>query len=80
MNSQQTDSTQPLRKIIHCDCDSFFASVEMRDDPNLQDVPLAIGGKPESRGVVATCNYKAREYGIHSAMPMSQAVRLCPHY
>jgi len=78
MNTQHLDNTLPLRKIIHCDCDSFFASVEMRDDPNLQNVPLAIGGKPESRGVVATCNYRAREYGIHSAMPMSQAVRLCP--
>ena len=67
-----------MRKIIHCDCDSFFASVEMRDDPSLRDVPLAVGARPEQRGVVTTCNYNAREYGIHSAMPMSRALRLCP--
>lgn len=67
-----------MRKIIHCDCDSFYASVEMRDDPSLLSLPIAIGGKPNKRGVVATCNYNAREYGVHSAMPMSQAVRLCP--
>jgi len=68
-----------MRKIIHCDCDSFYASVEMRDDPSLQSLPIAIGGRPDKRGVVATCNYNAREYGVHSAMPMSQAVRLCPN-
>jgi DNA polymerase-4 len=67
-----------LRKIIHCDCDSFYASVEMRDDPALADLPLAVGGQPDKRGVVATCNYRARAYGIHSALPMAQAVRLCP--
>jgi len=67
-----------MRKIIHCDCDSFYASVEMRDDPGLRDVPVAVGGRPGQRGVVATCNYNARDYGIHSAMPMSQAIRKCP--
>ena len=67
-----------LRKIIHCDCDCFYAAVEMRDDPSLANVPVAVGGAAERRGVVATCNYQAREYGIHSAMPTAQALRLCP--
>ena len=67
-----------MRKIIHCDCDSFYASVEMRDNPQLRNLPVAVGGRPQQRGVVATCNYKAREFGIHSAMPMSQAIRNCP--
>ena len=68
-----------MRKIIHCDCDCFYASVEMRDNPKLTQLPLAIGGSPQKRGVVATCNYPARRFGIHSAMPMSQAVRACPN-
>jgi DNA polymerase-4 len=50
----------------------------MRDDPSLRGRPLAIGGQPDQRGVVATCNYEARRFGIRSAMPMSQAVRRCP--
>jgi DNA polymerase-4 len=50
----------------------------MRDDPSLRDLPIAIGGKSDRRGVVATCNYKAREYGVRSAMPTGQALRLCP--
>ena len=70
--------TEKLRKIIHCDCDSFYASVEMRDNPALRAQPVAVGGRPSSRGVVATCNYNARAFGVHSAMPMSQALRLCP--
>ncbi len=68
-----------MRKILHADCDCFYAAVEMRDDPSLQDVPLVIGGRAEHRGVVATCNYPAREYGIRSAMSMAHAKRLCPH-
>ncbi len=67
------------RKIVHCDCDSFYASVELRDLPALRASPVAVGGSPNQRGVVATCNYEARKYGIHSAMPMSQAVKRCPH-
>jgi DNA polymerase-4 len=68
-----------MRKIIHCDCDCFFAAVEMRDNPALADIPIAIGGSVERRGVVATCNYPARAYGIHSAMPTAQALKRCPH-
>ena len=67
-----------MRKIIHCDCDSFYASVEMRDDPSLRELPIAVGGSASRRGVIATCNYAARKYGLHSAMPMAQAMRLCP--
>ncbi|WP_431474816.1 DNA polymerase IV [Marinobacter sp. KM021] len=67
----------PQRKIIHVDCDCFYAAVEMRDDPTLRDVPLAVGGA-EGRGVVTTCNYRARAFGVRSAMPGSEARRLCP--
>lgn len=66
------------RKIIHCDCDCFYAAVEMRDNPALRDIPIAIGGRVENRGVIATCNYPARRYGIHSAMPTAQALKRCP--
>jgi len=66
------------RKIIHCDCDSFYASVEIRDNPSLKDVPLAVGGSSDRRGVIATCNYVARRYGVKSAMPTAQALKLCP--
>ncbi|WP_439654778.1 DNA polymerase IV [Trinickia terrae] len=67
-----------MRKIIHCDCDCFYASVEMRDDPSLRGRPLAVGGRPEARGVIATCNYEARRYGVHSAMSSALAMRKCP--
>ncbi|RDE24120.1 DNA polymerase IV [Motiliproteus coralliicola] len=66
------------RKIIHADCDCFFAAVEMRDDPSLRDIPFAIGGDPGRRGVISTCNYPAREFGIHSAMASGLAVKRCP--
>jgi DNA polymerase-4 len=68
----------PARKIIHCDCDCFYAAVEMRDNPALRDLPIAVGGRADQRGVVATCNYEARRYGIHSAMATAQALKLCP--
>ena len=65
--------------IIHIDMDAFYASVEIRDNPALRDKPVIIGGSPQGRGVVSTANYVAREFGVHSAMPAAQAVRLCPH-
>jgi DNA polymerase-4 len=66
------------RKIIHSDCDCFYAAVEMRDDPSLRGRPLAVGGRPDQRGVVATCNYEARRFGVRSAMATSQALQRCP--
>ena len=70
--------TAHCRKIIHIDMDAFFAAVEQRDHPEYQNQPLIVGGKPDARGVVATCSYEARKYGIHSAMSSAKAYRLCP--
>ncbi|KGT90463.1 DNA polymerase IV [Enterobacter cancerogenus] len=68
-----------MRKIIHVDMDCFFAAVEMRDDPSLTDIPIAIGGSRVQRGVISTANYPARKYGVRSAMPTAMALKLCPH-
>ena len=66
------------RKIIHVDCDCFYAAIEMRDDPSLAGKPLAVGGAADRRGVIATCNYEARAYGVRSAMASGHALKLCP--
>jgi len=69
----------PLKHIAHLDLDCFFVSVERTKNPDLVGIPVAVGGSPEGRGVVTSASYEARAFGVHSAMPASQALRLCPH-
>ncbi len=66
------------RKILHLDLDAFFCAVEEKLDPALRGKAFAVGGRPEERGVVASCSYAARRFGVHSAMPMVRALKLCP--
>ena len=67
-----------MRHILHIDMDAFYAAVEQRDFPQYRNKPLVVGGDPTTRGVVATCSYEARTFGIHSALPCAQAMRRCP--
>ncbi len=66
------------RKILHIDMDAFFAAVEQLDNPELRGKPVIVGGNPQARGVVSTCSYEARRFGVHSAMPLREAYRRCP--
>lgn len=67
-----------MKKIIHIDADCFFAAVELLNRPHLEGKPVGVGGDPSGRGVIATCNYEARKYGVRSAMSSAEALRLCP--
>lgn len=67
-----------MRKIIHIDMDCFFAAIEMRDNPSLRDIPMAVGGSADRRGVISTANYPARRFGVRSAMSTAMALKLCP--
>ena len=82
MSATSPESDNHDRRIIlHTDMDSFFTSVEIREQPELKGQPVVVGSDPKrgtGRGVVSTCSYEARKYGIHSAMPISKAYKLCP--
>ena len=76
-NSPEESGIRPLRWFMHVDMDAFFASIEQLDNPELRGKPLIVG--QGRRGVVSTCSYEARRFGVHSAMPVGEAKRLCPH-
>lgn len=68
-----------MKKIIHVDMDCFYAQVEMRDNPSLKNLPVAVGGAPKTRSVLCTSNYEARKFGVKAAMPTDLAIKKCPH-